>query len=137
MVGKDAVLTGYLMFREAFFLMKMQLNKHISNLMAILQKATYTPLLILHYLKSFFKFPIITFVGHIGFSASPNNTCTRPWLGVEKCLPNIYLKATPLLLIYKSVMVYIGLFGKSSAPNKSKQFFGLYIKIFLIKIKKK
>lgn len=134
MVGKDASLTGYLMFREAFFLMIMQLNKQISNLMAFLQNATYTSLQILYYLKSFFKFPNITFVCHIGFSVSPNNTCTCPGLCVEKCLPDIYLKATPLLLIYKSVMVYTGLFGKSSAPNKSKQFFWF---IFLIEIKKK
>lgn len=65
------------------------------------------------YLKSFVKFLIITFIRHIGVSASPNNTC--PSLGVEKCTNCVHLKATPVHLIYKSVHS-VHLFGKSSTP---------------------
>lgn len=96
---KGAVLTENLMFRDSLRIFReistVQFNgfhtKH--NL-----HATSNPS---YYFTSFVKYPIITFVRHFGFSATPNKM--GPWLGVELCTLGVHLNATPLHLIYKSV----------------------------------
>lgn len=80
------------------FLIKIQWDKHLLNLMAFIQKSAYMYVRLFIRLKSFMTIPIKAFSHHIGLRATSKNI--YPWLGEKMgTLHLIYKKCTQCTLI--------------------------------------